>query len=263
LTVSEYIKQLLSFEEYSFSIEEVIQNSSKDVIAVKREISRLVEKKEIFNLRKGFYLIIPPRYSIAGKLPIHLYVDKLFNYLKRNYYVGLYSAAKIHGASHQQIQRDYLIIERPKLNTINKKSYDIKFLTTSNWPVNCIDIKKSDAGKYMVSSPSLTFIDLIHHHSKIGALNRMLATLEELTEAITVQDLGYLMSWYESKSSLQRTGFLMDELMGENALSEIIYQKLKQGSFYPVLLSPDKDQKPGSAGNRWKIDVNLKLESDL
>jgi hypothetical protein len=54
LTVSEYIKQLQSFEEYSFSIEEVIENASKDSIAVKREISRLTEKKVILNLRKGF-----------------------------------------------------------------------------------------------------------------------------------------------------------------------------------------------------------------
>jgi predicted metalloprotease len=64
LTVSEYIKQLQSFEEYSFSIEEVIENASKDSIAVKREISRLTEKKEILNLRKGFYLIIPPQILI-------------------------------------------------------------------------------------------------------------------------------------------------------------------------------------------------------
>jgi hypothetical protein len=64
LTVSEYIKQLQSFEEYSFSIEEVIENASKDSIAVKREISRLTEKKEILNLRKGFYQIIPPQILI-------------------------------------------------------------------------------------------------------------------------------------------------------------------------------------------------------
>ena len=263
LTVSEYIRQLQSFEEYSFSLEEVTTNSSKAAVAVKREISRLTEKKEILSLRKGFYLIIPPRYSSSEKLPIQLYADKLFKYLDRKYYVGLFSAAKIHGASHQQSQRDYFIIEIPKLIDIKKKSFDIQFLTTGNWPKNNIEIKKSDAGEYKVSSPALTFIDLIHHHTKIGGLNRMLASLEELTEEINEADIKELTSWYSHKSSLQRAGFLLEELIGENTFADIIYEELKQQPYYPVLLSPKKNQKPGSANNRWKIDVNLKLESDL
>jgi predicted transcriptional regulator of viral defense system len=263
LTVSEYIKQLQSFEEYSFSIEEVIENASKDSIAVKREISRLTEKKVILNLRKGFYLIIPPRYSLSEKLPIQLYTEKLFKYLERKYYVGLYAAAKVHGASHQQSQGDYLIIETSKLNTIKKKSFDIQFFTAGAWPKSNIEIKKSDAGEYRISSPALTFIDLIHHHTKIGGLNRMLASLEELTEEIHEIDMAALTSWYPHKSTLQRVGFLLEELVGRNTLTDIIHEKLKKQPYFPVLLSPKKIQKPGAVDNKWKVDVNIKLESDL
>lgn len=263
LTVSEYIKQLQSFEEYSFSIEEVIKNASKDSTAVKRELSRLVKKKEVLNLRKGFYLIIPPRYTSSEKLPIQLYAEKLFKYLDRNYYVGLHTAAKIHGASHQQSQRDYLIIETPKLNTVQKRSFDIRFLTTGAWPKSNIEIKKSDAGEYKISSPTLTFMDLIHHHNKIGGINRMLASLEELTEEMHEIDLEELISWYHHKSTLQRAGFLLEELIGENTLTDIIQEKLKQQPYFPVLLSPKKIQKPGAVDNKWKVDVNIKLESDL
>lgn len=263
MTVSEYTRQLLSFEEYSFSLEEVTAKSSKDYTAVRRELNRLVEKKEVVNLRKGFYLIIPPRYSNSQKLPLQLYSEKLFKYLKRKYYIGLYSAAKIHGASHQQTQRDYLIIETPKLNAIKKKNIDIQFHTTSNWPKNNIETKKSDAGIFKIASPALTFIDLIHYHTKIGGLSRMLASLEELTEELTEHDVQSLLEWYNHKSSIQRTGFILEELVGSNTFSELIYQHLKQQPFYPALLSPKKNEKPGSADNRWKIDVNVKLESDL
>lgn len=263
LTVAAYVKQLLSHEEYSFSLEEVLQKASKDATAVRREINRLVAKNEIVNLRTGFYLIIPPRYSGLQKLPLQLYANKLFTYLKRKYYVGLYSAAKIHGASHQQIQRDFLIIEAPKLNAIAKANYDIQFHTTINWPKNNIVQKKSDAGVYAVSSPTLTFIDMIHHHTKIGGLNRALASLEELSEELTESDLISLLDWYNNKSSLQRAGFLLEELLGPNGFSEVIFQKIKQEPFYPILLSPNKHEKPRSIQNRWKIDVNLLLESDL
>lgn len=263
MTVSEYTKQLLSFEEYSFSLDEVIANSSKEATAIRRELNRLIEKNEIVNLRKGFYLIIPPRYSHSQKLPMQLYVEKLFRHLNRKYYIGLYSAAKIHGASHQQTQGDYLIIETPKFNTIKKKNFDIQFHTTGNWPKNNIEKKKSDAGIYKVASPVLTFIDLIHHHAKLGGLNRMLASLEEITEELNESNLLSLLDWYENKSSLQRAGFLLEELLGPNSFSDMIFQRLNQHPFYPVLLSPKKNEKPGSANNRWKIDVNLMLESDL
>lgn len=263
MNAKEYINYLSSVEEYSFSLEEIAQNTSGIGTSLKFELIRLSEKGQIFNLRKGFYLIISPRYASVDKLPIQLYSEKLFKYLNRRYYIGLFSAAKFHGASHQQIQKDYFITETPKLNTIKKKSYDIQFLTTKTWPTNNILSKKSDAGKYKVSSPTLTFFDLIHHHNKIGGLNRILASLEELTEEISENEVIELTSWYHHKSTLQRAGFLLEEFSVNKNLTDIIYSKLKRKAYYPTLLSPVKDQKPGSSTNRWKIVVNKKLESDL
>ncbi len=263
MTVAEYTKHLLSIEEYSFSLDEVLDNTSKHITAVRRELSRLIEKKEIVNLRRGFYLIIPPRYSKIGKLPLALYVHKLFAYLNRDYYIGLYSAAKIHGASHQQIHGDYIIIETPKLNTVRKKNLLLQFHTTVHWPRNNIVKKRSDAGAYKVASPELTFIDLIHYQSKLGGINRMMASLEELTEAFSEHDLEALLAWYEHKSTLQRAGFLLEEILGSNRYSDLIFDRLKREPFYPTLLSPENDNKPGSTDNRWKIDLNLVLESDL
>ena len=75
-------------------------------------------------------------------LPIQLYCHKLFKHLSRNYYVGLFSAAKFHGASHQQVQRDYVITEQPKLNDISKNTLDIRFFTTRNLPDKNIQLKK-------------------------------------------------------------------------------------------------------------------------
>ena len=142
LTVAEYIKRLLSVEEYSFSVDEIRKETGKTDTSIIRELDRLSKKREIVNLRKGFYLIITPRYSSAQKLPIQLYCEKLFRFLARKYYVGLFSAARFHGASHQQAQRDYLITEKPKFNDISKKTIDIRFLTTSSWSERNIQIKK-------------------------------------------------------------------------------------------------------------------------
>ncbi|MFN3555632.1 MAG: type IV toxin-antitoxin system AbiEi family antitoxin [Bacteroidales bacterium] len=263
MNAKEYIKYLLSIETYSFSLNEIAKQTTGSSNSLKFELLRLSEKGEIVNLRKGFYLIITPRYSSARKLPIQLYCEKLFNHLNRNYYVGLFSAAKFHGASHQQIQRDYLITEKPKLNDISKNTLDIRFFTATKWVDKNIQEKKSDAGIFKISSPALTIVDLIHHQTKLGGINRMLATIEELTEELTESDLAELISWYPNKSTLQRFGFLLEVLGVKEEYQEMIYAELKAKNFFPVLLSPKSKEKPGAVDNKWKVDVNVKLESDL
>ncbi|MDY0342506.1 MAG: type IV toxin-antitoxin system AbiEi family antitoxin [Lentimicrobium sp.] len=263
MTVANYIKQLLSYEEYSFSLDELIENIHKSETSIKSELSRLIAKKEIVNLRKGFYLIITPRYSSAQKLPIQLYCEKLFKYLDRNYYVALFSAAKFHGASHQQVQKDYIITEKPKFNDISKTTIDIRFFTTSNWTEKNIQIKKSDAGIYKVSSPALTIVDLIHYQTKLGGINRMLAVIEELSEELNESDLVELLNWYPNKSTLQRFGFLLEELRIYEEFQELIFMNLKATKKFPVLLSPKSTEKPGAVNNRWKVAINIKLESDI
>ena len=263
MKAKEYIKYLLSIENYSFSLDEIANATAGSSNSLKFELHRLSEKGEVINLRKGFYLIITPRYSSAKKLPIQLYCEKLFSHLNRNYYVGLFSAAKFHGASHQQVQRDYVITEKPKFNDISKETLDIRFFTVSNWSDKNILQKKSDAGIFKVSSPALTIVDLIHHQTKLGGINRMLATIEELTEELTERDVLDLLGWYPNKSTLQRFGFLLEELGMEEKFQEIIYSELKARNFFPVLLSPKSKEKPGAVDNKWKVDVNVKLESDL
>ena len=263
LIVAEYIKKLLSIEEYSFSLQELKKEIDKTEIQLKRELDRLIEKGEIVNLRKGFYLIITPRYSSVKKLPIQLYCEKLFKYLNKKYYVALFSAAKFHGASHQQVQREYILTEKPKFNNISKNNIDIRFFTTSNWVNKNIQIKKSDAGIYKISSPALTITDLIQHQNKLGGINRMLAIIEELTEELKESDLQELLSWYPNKSTLQRFGFLLEEIGINEEMHELIFVNLKSSKIFPVLLSPKSNEKPGAVDNRWKVDVNIKLESDL
>ena len=263
MNAKEFIKYLLSLEHYSFSLEEITQHTHGKGTSLKFELARLIEKKEITNLRKGFYLIIPPRYSRQGQLPIQLYIDKLFHYLNRNYYLGFYSAAKFHGASHQQTQKEYVMIEKPKLNTIEKNNLKIGFFTTAKWPEKNIVEKKSDAQIFKMSDPALTAADLIHHQSKLGGLNRMLAVIEELSEEITQHNIAELLAWYPYKSTLQRFGFLLEELQADTALTTPILKHLKSVRYFPVLLSPKSGQKAGAVNNIWKVDVNIKLESDL
>lgn len=264
MTLSDFINNQLSFENYAFTYDEVASvYADKSETSLVSDLKYATEKGSILSLRHHFYLIIPPRYSKMGKLPIELYVDKLYKFLERDYYVGLYSAARFHGAAHQQIQKEYVIHNGKPLLDISRKNIDINFINTKKWPQSNIATRKSDAGIFNISSPVLTAADLLYHQSKIGGINRMLSVIEELNEVITEDDISKLLTWYPHKSVLQRLGFIVEEIEGQSASTELLYKHLREKKFYPTLLSPRSKEKAGAVDNRWKVDVNIKMESDL
>lgn len=261
--IATYISRLLAKEIYSFSWEELRQSISRSEVSLRRELSRLVEKNEIINLRKGFYLILPPRYRAMGQLPIEFYVEKLFRYLNKPYYIGLYSAARLHGASHQQLHQNYVVISLPALLNIERNDIVVNFYTSAKWPAKNILQKKSDAGYFKVSSQALTAADLLHYQTKLGGLNRISTIMEEMAEEINEQDITDLLSWYPHKSTLQRLGYFLEENHTDKLITQRIFDKINTKPFYPVLLSPEKKQKAGAVNNRWKVFINQDIESDL
>ncbi len=263
LSIKEYIRELQAYERYAFSYDELFGHTNKTQAAIKNELSRLTAKKEILNLRKQFYVILPPRYASRQYLPIQLYVDKLFSVLQKPYYVGLFSAAKFYGAAHQQLQTDYVVTNSPALAEIKKKSFHIKFFSTSHWPLKNIRKMKSDAGFFLISSPALTIADLIHYQNKLGGMNRIYTIVRELHDEITIDDLKDLLEWYPFKSTLQRFGFLLEKIGTDKHLINPIKNHLEQRKFYPVLLSPNRKEHAGKTKNFWKVKENIKLESDL
>ncbi|UBZ12406.1 type IV toxin-antitoxin system AbiEi family antitoxin [Flagellimonas marinaquae] len=263
MLLTDFIKSRLSLEEYSFSRDEYMAYSGKDANAIATDLAYLSEKGEILSLRKGFYLIIPPRYSKLGVLPLELYINKLFEHLDKLYYIGLYSAAQIYGAAHQQVQTEYIITQGTRMLDIHKKNIAINFFLASNWPQANIVQKTSDAGYFNVSDPLLTIVDLIYHQRKLGGINRMLANIEELLEEVEPSEMDSLLQWYPHKSVLQRLGFLIDYISPKSDLPDLLIAYLERHGFYPVLLNTSDKIKPGAVDNRWKVDVNLTLNSDI
>ncbi len=262
-SVADFVGKCLAYEQYAFSWDELKEEVPKTDVALRHELIRLSRKKEVLTLRQGFYLILPPRYKAFGKLPMELYIERLFKFLEKPYYIAFFSAAAFHGASHQQVQQSYLMTKIPNLRDIKKGNIYLRILAASKWPIKNILKRKSDSGIFNISSPALTAIDLIHYQSKMGGLNRIMAIVEELTESMTKDDIQDLLQWYPHTSSIQRLGFLLEELQAENTLTLPLKEYFKNQNYFPVLLCPEKNSKPGRANNTWKVDVNIDLESDI
>lgn len=64
---------------------------------------------------------------------------------------------------------------------------------------------------------------------------------------------------------MQRLGYFLDgsELDDEESLVGLLLTYFQSIPYYPILLSPSSNEKAGAVNNPWKVDVNIKLESDL
>ena len=243
-----------------FSLEEVKSEFNLSDQAIKKSLSRLKTKSKIALIRKGYYAIITPEYSTSGMLPPHLFIDDMMKDLDRAYYVGLFSAAALFGAGHQQPMEYFVITESPALRNIERHKLNINFLVKKEWRQKDIIKKKTDAGYINVSSPELTALDLFYY-PKYG-LNRGFTVLQELVEEMKPAALKRTAKNYPQTAALQRLGYLLDHQLSEQKLSEALHKILQSRRHFSVALVNDKPKK-GGMDNKWKVVVNTNIEGDL
>src|SRR5450756_2149080 len=90
---------------YVFIREEALRELKMTEMAFRKSVSRLADKGRVVRIRSGFYSIVPLEYEASGTVPPEWFVDDLMAHIGQPYYVGLLSAAVLHGAAHQQPQQ--------------------------------------------------------------------------------------------------------------------------------------------------------------
>lgn len=258
-----FIDSLRSNGRYTFTLEEVRANFQQSEEAIKKALQRLKRKKEIAQIRSGFYVIVTPEYRSKGTLPPSLFVADLMKYLEKDYYVGLLNAAAYYGAAHQQPQSYSIITKSPALRSINTVNQKINFYIKKDWSTEDVIQKKVDTGYINISSAELTALDLVNYFGNAGGLNRVATVLEELSESIKEDKLLETVKRYTPLTTVQRLGFLLENVLGFAHLGEPIKDYLKTVNFFPVLLRPQKERLDMITGNDWKVVPNIEIETDL
>ncbi|MEO8822749.1 MAG: type IV toxin-antitoxin system AbiEi family antitoxin [Ginsengibacter sp.] len=250
----------------AFSLNEIKYAFPKDTaISVKFSLNRLAQKQKILSIFKGYYLIIPPQYSSKGILPASMFIDGLMKFLDRKYYVGLLSAAALHGASHQQPQEYFVVTRYPVLRATNKKGLKINYISTMQLPLETlIEKKKTETGYIAISNPLLTAIDLINYEKRIGGLNRASIVINELVETIKPNDVNMELIKYAATSTLQRFGFILEEILNKKELADKIFSlcKKKGTTFNLIPLKSSGKKSSKKINERWKIMINTEIEID-
>jgi len=245
----------------TFTFDDVRKNFDLPEQSISQELYRYSIKKQIVKIRKGFYGILTPETAIGGMLPPDLFVDALMKSLHKPYYVALLSAAALHGAAHQQPMEYFVVTQTPAPRSIRNKKLKLTFISKKTWEQSAIEQKKTRAGYLNVSSPELTAFDLLENIHTFG-INRITTVLQELYEEMRPSRLSEMAKLIDNKANIQRLGYILDTIVNDEKLADSLYQVLNKTSFSPVPLSPQKGKK-GEIDRKWKIIINMQIESDL
>ncbi|MFZ1525994.1 MAG: type IV toxin-antitoxin system AbiEi family antitoxin [Saprospiraceae bacterium] len=259
-----WIEDCQSRGKLAFSLSELKQSFENDTeTSLKRVLDRLSEKEKVVSVFKGYYVIVPPQYFSKGILPTAMFIDGLMRYLDRKYYVALLNAAALHGASHQQPQEYFIVTEYPVLRPTNKKGIKINYISTIQLPPkSLIEKKKTESGYINVSNPILTAIDMISYEKKIGGLNRASTVINELIVSVKQKDISKDVINYASVTSLQRLGFILDEVVNRKDIAAKLFNQCKKEgkTFYLILLKASGEKKKEVVNEKWKLIINTEIE---
>lgn len=264
-TIKNWVEEMPSSGKNCFSFSEVLERfPTQNPDSLKRSLTRLVSKRRICSVWKGFYVIVPVEYQAKGIVPIVYYIDQLMKFLGRDYYISLLSAAEFYGAAHQRPMEFSVVTTPPSLRSTLKKGNKINFNNKSILLKQYTEQRKTSTSYVVISSPELTATDLIQFEKTIGGLNRASTALSELAESCYFKKLKADFFEYVPMPVIQRLGYLLDEELDFKKQADDLFLMTKKVgcSFRKTPLKNRKGITNCPVNEKWKVIVNEQIEID-
>lgn len=256
--MSDWVEQLQADGRYTFTRSEAESGTERSFIAVQTALRRLKEQNRVVSPRRGFYVVVPPEYRATGSPPASWFIDELMRYLDQPYYVGLLSAAAIHGASHQQPMVFQVVTSEPT-REVRSGKVTMRFSMSSKVERMPVTELQTETGTMRVATPETTAFDLVRYQAAAGHLSNAATVLAELAEQIDAQALVGV-AHLVKVPDVQRLGFLLDALR-EHDLADPLAEWLDGRNARAVSLSPGEPAEV-KIDDRWRIRPNVELEVD-
>ena len=221
------------------------------------------QRKRLISPRRGFYVIVPPRFRDEGAPPPAWYIHELMAHLNRPYYVGLFTAAQLHGDTRHASMPFQVITDRP-LGPIQAGRFRIVFRYRKHMEgvARGIERRDTDTGHMKVSGTELTVLDLVRYPGEAGGVERIAATLAVLAARLNPDRLSALSTAFEC-SVAQRLGHLLERL-GYGNQSVALHDTLtRSGQMYWVEFDPLQGTERYYAStvmerdDRWRVKVRM------
>jgi len=261
LDIPSVVDDLQAHGQYTFRRHELDRFVTRSDEAVQKALRRLNQKRRIASPRRGFYVIVPLEYRAVGLPPTSWFIDDLMKDIgEPSYYVGLLSAAALHGASHHKPQEFQVIASRP-IRSVTIGRTRIRFFTKRHLDTTPVQQMKTVTGSMRVSTPEATALDLLRYVGQVGYLGNVATVLAELAESLDTTRLLAAARSDVEVSCIQRLGYLLEHL-GHPRLAGPLARWLSTRALRPTPLRPDRPVDTARKNSRWSVLINEDVEAE-
>lgn len=230
--------------------------------SVNRALQALEQKRTVIRPKQDFFVIVPPEYRGYGGPSPSWYIDQLMHHIGQPYYVGILSAAELHGSAHQRPQVFQVVTDKPQRRIdVPRKGPRKRIIFYQKMSITRTPTVqfKVPTGYFKVSSPEATAYDLINYYKAAGGLNRAAEVLGGLAKRLDVGRLKALLETGCKTAPIQRLGYILD-LLGYASLTEQLHYKLIPLEPVPVPLAPYRSRRGSPRNEKWNVYVNARIE---
>lgn len=261
IKVKRFVEDLLGQGRYSFTRKEAEQHLGGSPAAAYMALHRLVKSRRLVMPRSGFYVIVDPQHRVSGTLPPEWFIHDLMTHIGKPYYVGLLSAAQLHGAAHHRPQTFQVVIPARAVRPIRVGNVQIRFFGKGPFDRSVTGEAKSPTGMFRVSSPATTAWDLVRYSQAAGGLGHMVTVLSELEERLDPVALRKTVMRHGDLLVAQRLGFILD-LLGRKDLTKNLARLVEKKNAPFRSLDPASSLTATSDSTKWHLFVNADLEPE-
>lgn len=260
-----FLEALQKKGRLTFSAPEAVQTLGISKIAFSHSAHRLIKKGRLIHPARGFYVIVPVEHQVAGAPPATSFIDAFMKFQEQPYYIGILSAASLHGAAHQSPQELQVVTSAP-LKTITVGRSRIRFITKRHPENTPTQLVRVPTGDIPVSTPEATAFDLVLYPQVAGFLSNIATLLIELSEKIDPKKLPATAKIFSEAPLAQRLGYLLDTFVSTKATQELHAWVEKQRPRWTFLRPGWKSILTKQAlerNEKWHININEKVEPDV
>jgi predicted transcriptional regulator of viral defense system len=253
----------------ALTLDQVIELTGLSRGAAREAMRRARVAGHFFAPAPGLYIPIPSEFSSWGVVPAMDFIDQLMGFLGRSYYVGLLSAAELHGAAHQRPQVFQVMVDRP-LADRDIERVRLRFYERVHLDDVPVVLRNSRTAQVRVSSPETTVFDLAERPKESGSIDNVATIYGELVEEskLDAAKLVEVASLYPLAVA-RRVGWLLDRVSSyadtsvlSASLHEFVLDHSQEGRRAVDLLAAGGPRR-GKSDARWGLVVNADVEPDL
>ena len=202
--------QLLSEGVYWLTVASVMERTGRSGSAVRSLLQRLLDRRRIVSPARGFYVVVPAEYRSWGVVPATWFIDPMMRHLGREYYVGLLSAAEVHGAAHQRPQVFQVVADRP-VRDRDIERVQLRMYTKRSVNPSGVQRVNTHTETMAVSNPELTVIDMAGQLEHVGGPDALATVVHELAgDAMLDRDRFVDVALHEPRASVRRAGWIIE-----------------------------------------------------